>query len=61
MTGGALGLLSLILASPFLQGIFHFEAVEVYQLALCLITGFLSILISESVKLPAVQRLFGKA
>jgi Ca2+-transporting ATPase len=60
VTGGALSFLSLILVSPFLQQIFRFEAVEVYQLALCLITGFLSILISESVKLPLVQRLLAK-
>ncbi len=58
VTGGALGFLALVLAVPFLRGLFSFAPLHLPDLALVAATGLLSILVSESAKLPPVQRLF---
>ncbi len=58
VSGAALAFLVLVLSVPFLQELFSFSPIHAWELPLCLMTGFLSILISESVKLPAVQRVF---
>jgi Ca2+-transporting ATPase len=56
VTGGALGFLALTIFVPFLQGLFSFGTTEIWKLGLCLVTGLISILISESLKVPAIQR-----
>jgi P-type Ca2+ transporter type 2C len=58
VTGGALVFLVLALEIPFLEQLFRFAAPQAWELFLCLGTGLLAILISESVKLPVIQRLF---
>ena len=56
VTAAALGFLGLTITIPFLQKLFSFGPIEPWELALCLGTGLFSILISESLKIPAVQR-----
>ena len=58
VTGAALAFLVLTWELPFMRSLFSFAPVELWELALCLVTGLLAILISESVKLPAIQRYF---
>lgn len=60
VTGGALGFLAISLAVPWVQNIFSFSPIQPWEMALCLLTGMASILISESIKLPAVQRYFAR-
>ena len=56
VTAAALGFLVLTITVPFLERMFGFGAIEHWELALVLLTGIISILISESLKIPAVQR-----
>ena len=56
VSAAALGFLGLTITIPFLQKLFSFGPIEPWELALCLGTGLFSILISESLKIPAVQR-----
>jgi P-type Ca2+ transporter type 2C len=58
VTGAALAFLTLSLFVPFLQGLFRFASIQPWELGLCLVSSFISILISESVKLPFFRRLF---
>jgi P-type Ca2+ transporter type 2C len=58
VTGGALAFLTLSLFVPFLQELFRFAPIQPWELGLCLVSGFITILISESVKLPFFRRLF---
>jgi Ca2+-transporting ATPase len=60
VTAAALGFLGLTITVPFLKKLFSFGAIEPWELALCLGTGLLSILISESLKIPAVQRVLNR-
>jgi Ca2+-transporting ATPase len=60
VTGGALGFLSLVSLVPFFRTLFGFAAHFTWELAVCLSAGLVSILVSESVKLPLFQRLFSK-
>lgn len=60
VTGGALGFLILVSAVPFLRGLFKFEAISVWEYLACFFAGFVSILASESVKLPFIQKLFAE-
>jgi Ca2+-transporting ATPase len=56
VSAAALGFLGLTITIPFLQKLFSFGSIEPWELALCLGTGLFSILISESLKIPMVQR-----
>jgi Ca2+-transporting ATPase len=58
VTGGALGFLILVSVVPFLRELFKFEAITVWEYLACFSAGVVSILASESVKLPSVQKLF---
>ena len=61
ITGGALGFLILVSAVPFLRGLFKFETITVWEFLACLSAGLVSIVASECVKLPYIQRLFTKS
>jgi Ca2+-transporting ATPase len=54
--GGALGFLALAVFVPFLNGVFGFAPLHPWELAVCLATGLVTILINEAVKLPAFAR-----
>jgi Ca2+-transporting ATPase len=58
VTGGALGFLILVSVVPFLRDLFKFEAITVWEYLACFSAGVVSILASESVKLPFIQKLF---
>jgi Ca2+-transporting ATPase len=58
VTGGALGFLILVSVVPFLRDLFKFEAINVWEYLTCFSAGFVSILVSESVKLPFIQKVF---
>ena len=60
VTAAALGFLVLTITVPFLERMFGFGAIEHWELALVLLTGIISILISESLKIPAVQRFMNR-
>ena len=60
VTAAALGFLVLTITIPFLERMFGFGAIEHWELALVLLTGIISILISESLKIPAVQRFMNR-
>lgn len=57
VTGGALAFLMLVSTVPFLRSLFAFEAISLTELLICMTAGLAGILVSESVKLPAIQRL----
>ena len=59
VTGGALAFLCLALGVPFLRSLFSFELIHPLELAACLGAGLVSILISESIKLPFIRRWLG--
>jgi Ca2+-transporting ATPase len=61
VTGGALGFLILVSAVPFLRSLFKFESITVWEFLACLSAGVVSIVVSECVKLPYIQRLFAKS
>ncbi len=50
--GGALGFLALVLFVPFLNRVFGFAPLHAWEFGLCLVTGVITILINEAVKLP---------
>jgi hypothetical protein len=50
----------LTITVPFLERMFGFGAIEHWELALVLLTGIISILISESLKIPVVQRFMNR-
>jgi Ca2+-transporting ATPase len=56
VSGGALGFLILVSAVPFLRGLFKFEAISIWEYLACFLAGLVSILASESVKLPFIQK-----
>ena len=58
VSGGALIFLILVSSVPFLQDLFSFKPISLGELAICLSAALFSILVSESVKLPFVQRWF---
>jgi Ca2+-transporting ATPase len=58
VTSGAVGFLILVSVIPFFRTLFGFATQSTWELAACLGAGLVSILVSECVKLPAVQRLF---
>ncbi len=58
VTGAALGFLTLVSFVPFMRSIFSFAPISPWELLACLSAGVISILVSESVKLPFVQNLF---
>jgi Ca2+-transporting ATPase len=58
VVGGALAFLALVLAVPFLQSLFSFGALHLWELALVAGAGLASILVSESVKTALFQRVF---
>jgi Ca2+-transporting ATPase len=58
VTAGALGFLILVSAVPFLRNLFWFESISVWEFLACLSAGFVSILVSECVKLPFIQKRF---
>jgi hypothetical protein len=45
-------------AVPFLRDVFKFEAISIWEYAFCFSAGIVSIVASESIKLPLIQRLF---
>ncbi len=57
VTGGTVFFLALVLFVPFLRGLFNFAPVHGWELGLILVSAFFSVLISESVKSPFVQRI----
>jgi P-type Ca2+ transporter type 2C len=61
ITVGALGFLILVSAVPFLRNLFKFESITVWEFLACLSAGVVSIVASECVKLPYIQRLFTKS
>jgi Ca2+-transporting ATPase len=58
ITAGVLGFLILVSAVPFLRDVFKFEAISIWEYAFCFSAGIVSIVASESIKLPFIQRLF---
>jgi hypothetical protein len=46
------------LTIPFLRVLFKFTAIDPLEGLLCLSTALLAILISESVKIPFIQKIF---
>jgi len=60
VTGGALGFLILVSIVPFLRDLFRFESISIWEYLTCLSAGVASILVSESVKLPFIQKAFAK-
>ncbi len=56
VSGGALGFLAAAVFVPFLNGVFGFAPLHPWELALCLGTGLVTVLINEGVKLPALAR-----
>jgi Ca2+-transporting ATPase len=58
VTGGALIFLILVSVVPFLRNMFKFEAIGVWEYLACFSAGVVSIIASESVKLPFIQKLF---
>ena len=58
VTGGALAFLMLVSVVPFLRDLFKFESITVWEYLACFSAGFVSIIASESVKLPFIQKLF---
>ena len=61
VTGGALGFLVLVGSVPFLRSLFYFGAFSWWELVVCLLIALVSILTSESVKLPLMRRLLGSS
>jgi P-type Ca2+ transporter type 2C len=60
VTGGALGFLMLVSAVPFLRDLFKFQSINPWEFIVCLSAGLVSIIVSESVKIPKIQKLFSK-
>ena len=60
VTGGALIFLSLVSLIPFLRTLFGFDTILSWELVACLSAGIMSILVSESVKLPVFQRMLSR-
>jgi len=58
VTSGTLVVLGLTLTVPFLKNLFKFMTIDPWEGLLCLSTALLAIIISESVKIPTIQRLF---
>jgi Ca2+-transporting ATPase len=56
ISGGAVVFLSLVLAIPFLRDIFHFAPLYRTELAIIVISVFVSLLVSESIKFGPLQR-----
>ncbi len=60
--GGALSFLALVLATPFLRELFKFAPLHRGEVLLIIAAGLLSILMAESIKVKAVQKVMvGKA
>ena len=57
IVGGAVSFLTLVLTIPGLRTIFKFAPMHRWEMAMILIAGLISILITESVKLPGLQKL----
>jgi len=57
ISGFAVGFLSLVLAVPFLRGLFQFAPLHRWEAALIAAAVTLSLLISESVKAEPVRRI----
>jgi Ca2+-transporting ATPase len=57
ITGGALFFLMLILNIPALRDVFQFAPLHRWEMALLSLTGLSSILVAESVKLKAAQKI----
>jgi len=55
---GTLAVLIMTLTIPFLRVLFKFTAIDPLEGLLCLSTALLAILISESVKIPFIQKIF---
>ena len=56
MSGGALFFLILVLTIPVLRDAFQFAPVHRWEMALLFFSGLSSILLAESVKLKALQK-----
>jgi len=55
VVGGAAAVLAMVLYVPSLRQLFHFEALQVMDLAFCLAAGIASILWSEILKVTRVE------
>ena len=60
VTGGTLLFLILALFVPFLRGLFNFAPLHLWELGVIVVTGLLSILVSESVKTRLFRRVFSE-
>ncbi len=60
VSGSALAVIALVLAVPFLRNLFSFGPLHAWELVVILVTGLLSILISESVKIKPIRKLIDK-
>jgi P-type Ca2+ transporter type 2C len=56
VTGGASLFLTLVLTVPFLRNLFKFAPLHRWEFALIILSGFIGILIAESVKINALQK-----
>ncbi len=61
ITGLTLVFLTLAILVPFLQNLFSFAPLHPWEVGLVLLTGVLSILVAESVKMPWVRRVLRDA
>jgi Ca2+-transporting ATPase len=57
VTGGGVGFLVLVSVVPYLRTLFSFGTVTWWEIVACLAAGLVSILVSEGVKLPFLNRL----
>jgi Ca2+-transporting ATPase len=57
ITGGAIGILALVLATPFLRELFKFAPLHRWELLLIAAAGLLSILAAESVKVKVIRKI----
>jgi P-type Ca2+ transporter type 2C len=61
VSGGALGFLILVSIVPFLRDLFKFDPISLWEYLACMSAGVISILASESVKLPVIQKMFARS
>jgi P-type Ca2+ transporter type 2C len=60
VTACALGFLVLSLTVPFMQSLFSFGHLHIWEMEACAVTALIPILVSEVVKLPFIQRAFSE-
>jgi Ca2+-transporting ATPase len=58
VTGAALVFLALTVTVPFLEKLFSFAQITIFEFLLCIVTAGISILISEALKIHRINQLF---